>query len=469
MSANNDNADSGYPTGTQSSFGSRLEPVSLRGMELPRSSYSRSPSVNQPRQEPAAMSTLTMRAPTMLPSPSDIGRNMPWDRRPLELPSRPRSAEREELPSLRQIIGPDYYHETRPPGRQEVEYSTDSYSPSSAPSARRTPSEYLQSPSMHKRRRLSTDDDYEDSRDRSVPRLYRSPPRAAARSLNTALSPTSAARRAPGNPHDSRTDSNRSSPYSGPGTSIQSLDPPSSTRTNWRTLPRIPALALDPSSPRSRTNFNEYALDSSRSGAQTYPQLSISAFNPPTTVSVHPHPTFSYGYQPPRNQSYSGPSSYSMTHERSPFSVGHHPYSGNTYSYSGMDNEGLNDAKQRKRRGNLPKETTDKLRAWFIQHLQHPYPTEDEKQDLMRQTNLQMNQISNWFINARRRQLPAMINSARAETDARSARGAEGTVPGESTSDFGDDREKNSDGEGSGYEDDFLARRKLDSRKRDSI
>src|SRR5262249_49915847 len=47
-------------------------------------------------------------------------------------------------------------------------------------------------------------------------------------------------------------------------------------------------------------------------------------------------------------------------------------------------------SKQRKRRGNLPKETTDKLRSWFMAHLNHPYPTEDEKQDLMRQTGLQM-------------------------------------------------------------------------------
>ncbi len=48
------------------------------------------------------------------------------------------------------------------------------------------------------------------------------------------------------------------------------------------------------------------------------------------------------------------------------------------------------DSRQRKRRGNLPKETTDKLRSWFITHLHHPYPSEDEKQELMRQTGLQM-------------------------------------------------------------------------------
>ncbi|OBT99529.2 hypothetical protein VE01_02952 [Pseudogymnoascus verrucosus] len=94
----------------------------------------------------------------------------------------------------------------------------------------------------------------------------------------------------------------------------------------------------------------------------------------------------------------------------------------NYVAETGYGGEGMGDGKSggggRKRRGNLPKETTDKLRAWFVGHLHHPYPTEDEKQDLMVRTGLQMNQISNWFINARRRQLPSMISNARAETAA---------------------------------------------------
>jgi hypothetical protein len=74
-----------------------------------------------------------------------------------------------------------------------------------------------------------------------------------------------------------------------------------------------------------------------------------------------------------------------------PFSNSHHnAYSGSSFPYGLEGNDGGSDSKQRKRRGNLPKETTDKLRAWFVAHLQHPYPTEDEKQELMRQTGLQM-------------------------------------------------------------------------------
>ncbi|CAZ82989.1 unnamed protein product [Tuber melanosporum] len=71
----------------------------------------------------------------------------------------------------------------------------------------------------------------------------------------------------------------------------------------------------------------------------------------------------------------------------------------------------------KRRRGNLPKHVTDLLRGWLNDHLHHPYPTEDEKQMLMQQTGLNINQVSNWFINARRRRLPSITNTGRVEPD----------------------------------------------------
>jgi hypothetical protein len=63
----------------------------------------------------------------------------------------------------------------------------------------------------------------------------------------------------------------------------------------------------------------------------------------------------------------------------------------------------------RKRRGNLPKSVTAILKQWLIDHCKHPYPTEEEKRCLRLKTNLTLNQISNWFINARRRILPFIL------------------------------------------------------------
>ena len=52
------------------------------------------------------------------------------------------------------------------------------------------------------------------------------------------------------------------------------------------------------------------------------------------------------------------------------------------------------DSKHKRRRGNLPKQVTDRLRNWFQEHVGHPYPTEEEKQMLMTQTGLTMSQVS---------------------------------------------------------------------------
>ncbi|CAO3609327.1 unnamed protein product [Mucor fragilis] len=63
----------------------------------------------------------------------------------------------------------------------------------------------------------------------------------------------------------------------------------------------------------------------------------------------------------------------------------------------------------KRRRGNLPKAVTAILRDWLSRHKKHPYPTEEEKAALAAETNLNLNQISNWFINARRRILQPML------------------------------------------------------------
>lgn len=100
------------------------------------------------------------------------------------------------------------------------------------------------------------------------------------------------------------------------------------------------------------------------------------------------------------------------------------------------------DEKPKRRRGNLPKVVTDLLRQWFHEHIAHPYPTEEEKQRLMHETGLNMSQvclsshgrlqimaanngiqISNWFINARRRNLPQLNKQAAAESALREMQG----------------------------------------------
>jgi hypothetical protein len=52
------------------------------------------------------------------------------------------------------------------------------------------------------------------------------------------------------------------------------------------------------------------------------------------------------------------------------------------------------DPKTKRRRGNLPKPVTDILRAWFHEHLDHPYPSEEDKQMFMTRTGLSISQVS---------------------------------------------------------------------------
>lgn len=49
----------------------------------------------------------------------------------------------------------------------------------------------------------------------------------------------------------------------------------------------------------------------------------------------------------------------------------------------------------------LPAEASKILKEWFLNHYQHPYPSEEEKKELQEKTGLSITQINNWFINKR--------------------------------------------------------------------
>lgn len=236
----------------------------------------------------------------------------------------------------------------------------------SVPGSRDT-SEYVHSPNS-KRRRISIDDEQSSLRAKQVPRLYRSPERPTSRQLASPRQEHAL----PGAP-GSWTRSPRGDSY---GRSNLSARLDAHSRPESRsTLPALPPpVKTDLDHPGSMQRLRDPIAGvvdrTSMYHAQDYP----------------------YAYQQPgRYQSVS--SSPARPFDRAPFSAGTSygpPYS-EMARYGNLGGMGMGaDAKQRKRRGNLPKETTDKLRAWFVAHLQHPYPTEDEKQELMRQTGLQM-------------------------------------------------------------------------------
>jgi hypothetical protein len=55
------------------------------------------------------------------------------------------------------------------------------------------------------------------------------------------------------------------------------------------------------------------------------------------------------------------------------------------------------------RRSKLPLRCVYILRAWFEEHVAHPYPSDAHKRELSAVTGLSAKQISCWFTNTRRR------------------------------------------------------------------
>ena len=108
-----------------------------------------------------------------------------------------------------------------------------------------------------------------------------------------------------------------------------------------------------------------------------------------------PHPPANRPYPSIKSEShYPSQSSYDAYNARAPYG---YPYTPTELQPPGAmypTGSEAGDSRNRRRRGNLPKQVTDILRAWFQDHLDHPYPTEEEKQMFIQQTGLTMNQVS---------------------------------------------------------------------------
>ncbi|EOA84502.1 uncharacterized protein SETTUDRAFT_20039 [Exserohilum turcica Et28A] len=121
--------------------------------------------------------------------------------------------------------------------------------------------------------------------------------------------------------------------------------------------------------------------------------IAQSAYQPPMGQQSYYH-----DHQAPAYSSYDRPQD--SFYPRPAYSGYDAPYGDIRFQHNvGLDHNAFN----RKRRGNLPKEATNLLKDWFAANRQSPYPTEDQKMELCNRTGLSLNQVSNWFINARRR------------------------------------------------------------------
>ncbi|KAI2636408.1 hypothetical protein GGS26DRAFT_493831 [Hypomontagnella submonticulosa] len=342
--------------------------------------------------------------------------------------------------------------------------------------------EYVHSPTHYKRRRLSFEYGQDIERTNSIPRLCANSPDRNHRQLSpsrgsrTSLEPLISSNRASPPAHNG---ARPSTPLfmQQPGLNMEHRPRPDI----YRTLPSLAMINHDRKTCDTRgiqgIPSDEYMQEAEKK-MRTSSITSIHSYGTDGGSPAYRPASYGYGlHHPNRLQSLSVGSVQPV--DRTPFSPGPSP---GPYSHQFHDaymriheiSMSMNgDGKQRKRRGNLPKETTDKLRTWFVAHLHHPYPSEEEKQELMRQTGLQLNQISNWFINARRRQLPTMISNARAESEAMTVRGGDGKpLPSTERADYEPDSQPLSDGEGSPFRDvelESIKRRRVTGIDRGSI
>lgn len=156
--------------------------------------------------------------------------------------------------------------------------------------------------------------------------------------------------------------------------------------------------------------INQYGQQDRRDNPfrSTSSSSSSASSTPPSSPADNSIASFS-----PLSSCVSSPPSSMGLSEKNPSSMPtqHAPISGGAGGGGRITKHSGSSVSYRKRRGNLPKTVTAILKQWLIEHTEHPYPTENEKNSLGDKTGLTINQISNWFINARRRILPTVVRN----------------------------------------------------------
>ena len=67
------------------------------------------------------------------------------------------------------------------------------------------------------------------------------------------------------------------------------------------------------------------------------------------------------------------------------------------------EEEATDDEGEKKHKPLMSRQAQQTLTAWLKAHLDHPYPDDDEKDALLAHTGITVQQMNNWFVNARRR------------------------------------------------------------------
>jgi hypothetical protein len=182
----------------------------------------------------------------------------------------------------------------------------------------------------------------------------------------------------PSPPHASRGYSTDENAYHRP--SVSYAPPPAPIVANpYRH--RSPAREMPPAYNQSR--YSDYPPQA----APSHPAYD----RRPSYYAEPPVATHAYPYDRAHDSYYSRPPVYAHPHQGY---EQHRGYGEVRFHHSHVPDHGLG----RKRRGNLPREATLILKEWFMKNRSAPYPTEEQKIDFVRRTELSMSQVRCHFL-----------------------------------------------------------------------